>query len=321
MTGTDPVTGRGGEPLLARHKVPHVDGTLVKGATDDTGRCPECGTQARVTGKGFMGAHSVLNQGTPASPALVESNVDPADMGARVGDPEAAGQRRLIEIDGAFGRGTVEVKALDSETGKSKMVAVPATEENLRKALAYWVAKRPRKQEAKDTQSKMILDLNRQIKAAIKGPDALRASWSPEGKAVSRIAGRTDKPTSQALPGIALVAGKDMTGAVPKDRPEGTKPVGNTMSGPIGRERSDRTITDVPMAGDVVKDGRITGHWGFKTHAEVKAMGTAAKRRYWVAVKRNRDTNTPVTPLRERHSMPKRYSHIDAVWQQAFGKA
>lgn len=63
------------------------------------GQCPECSTMAPLTKKGFIGAHTVRNEPTPASPALTETTPPVINKGATKADvgPRDGKQR----IDGA----------------------------------------------------------------------------------------------------------------------------------------------------------------------------------------------------------------------------
>lgn len=92
----------------------------------------------------------------------------------------------------------------------------------------------------------------------------------------------------------SLTSGRDMTGAMPRERAEGGKPVRTTMDMPLGRERLDisaRTDKAIVSTGDGVKivTDRVGGKFGFLNGAEYHKLSRSAQRRYWVKVKRARN--------------------------------
>lgn len=96
----------------------------------------------------------------------------------------------------------------------------------------------------------------------------------------------------------SLTSGRDMTGAVPRERKEdklngGTKPVRTTMDMPLGRERldasarTDRKIVATADGAKIVTD-RVGGKFGYLNGAEFAKLSRTAKRRYWDKVKKAR---------------------------------
>ena len=100
----------------------------------------------------------------------------------------------------------------------------------------------------------------------------------------------------------SLTSGRDMTGAVPRERKEdklngGTKPVRTTMDMPLGRERldasarTDRKIVATADGAKIVTD-RVGGKFGYLNGAEFAKLSRTAKRRYWDKVKKARTAAT-----------------------------
>lgn len=96
----------------------------------------------------------------------------------------------------------------------------------------------------------------------------------------------------------SLTSGRDMTGAMPRERKEdklngGTKPVRTTMDMPLGRERldvsvrTDRKIVATADGAKIVTD-RVGGKFGYLNGAEFAKLSRTAKRRYWDKVKKAR---------------------------------
>ena len=232
-----------GEPLKASHKIRPVSGS-VRDGHPRKGTCPECGTPVRISDKGFVTSHIVRNEPMGTNPALSSVSVEPTDTGPRVGDPDAGDRRRNAEIDGAFKRGTVDVKVVGAD-GKARVEARPATEENLRLAVEQTRqradGKRKRADEARITgdvdkalgcaQAASRLNaeasaLMRQVRGAMAGQDALHADHA--GAAIGqRGHGRSD--------GAAL-AGANMPPVQPR---KGWLAKAGTTDLPVGRVRPD----------------------------------------------------------------------------------
>lgn len=239
-----------GEPLTVKHKVAPVEGTVreaiageFKGGTiqhpDKAGECPECRGYVPLSAKGFVTAHTVHNEPTPASVELTSKSVDPTDTGARVGDPDAGNKRRDTEVDGAYERGTVQAP-VKGKNGRTKLDDVPATADNVRKALEYWKGRCPRTDASRAEQSRMVSELTRRLDALRKGKGSFKAEECPEGF------------TQFALPGAPMVKGRNMAPVQPMRRNKATGQLEpssiGTMGGNVGRERIDRTLVDQPKA-------------------------------------------------------------------------
>lgn len=69
------------------------------------GTCPVCQTFAKLTGKGFIGAHKINNEPTPANPEMGQKSVPAVETGARQGDTSDAAKRREGEAYTVTGRG------------------------------------------------------------------------------------------------------------------------------------------------------------------------------------------------------------------------
>lgn len=246
------------EPLTARHKVAPVPGSVrqsvagqLKGEAikhaDQSGECPLCNAFVPLSTKGYVTAHMRHNAPTPAPVALSEPSVAPTDMGARIGDPSDGMQRRAVDIDGAFQRGTVQLP-VKGEKGRTKLEDVPATLENVRASFKYWLGRKPRSDSGKAQQTEMVVKLSRWVKALEAGQEAVHADQSPEGR------------TTQMAPGPALVRGREVKPfagevTVRKVGEEYTRPApaedkrrgkAGTMAGPLGRPRFDRGAVEVP---------------------------------------------------------------------------
>ena len=84
------------------HKVAPKPGTDTDG---QNGTCPVCQTFAKLTGKGFIGAHNVNGESTPVSPEMGQRSVKAVDTGSTQGDPSDAAKRRQGEAYTVTGRG------------------------------------------------------------------------------------------------------------------------------------------------------------------------------------------------------------------------
>lgn len=240
-----------------------------------TGTCPECetpGVLLSIVG-GFVRAHEV------SASELPENNPQPAtltttaskktgsglsepvttltDTGVRIGDPREAEQRRVVEIEGATGTGTVKLprKVEGKGTLKSgaprmvtKMVDVPATEEHVREALDYWRKHNPRKSKdgsvsdaARKRQSDNVSALVRRLEAMRVGPEVLSADMTDaaqDHRGPTLVRGRDTAPR---------LRDPELPWSEPTDlRQNGEVRKSTTFEAPLGRERFDRKITDVP---------------------------------------------------------------------------
>lgn len=273
-------------------KVLPVDGTVVQASSGGgTGTCPECDTPGvllSIVG-GFVRAHVIaereIPENNPQPPTLVvkgkkigkglsEPITDLTDTGVRIGDPRAAEQRRVAQVEGAAGIGTVQVSRrvptgdkLKSGAPKMtrKMITVPGTEENVREALDYWRNRKitDRTSDAiRVKKNDMITSLSRRLEA-IMGAQTVAYNERTRSLDVTGTAPVARQPelraqpdTAQAHRGPTLVRGRDET---PRERPadlpwsestdlrrDGTVRKSTSFERPLGRERFDRRITDVP---------------------------------------------------------------------------
>lgn len=242
-------------------KVLPVEGSIKGTGVDVTGTCPECKTPGVVLSVvgGYIRAHVIADreipENNPQAPTLIEppvkygkglseSQTELTDTGVRIGDPRGALQRRTVEIHGINGTGTVQVpREHKGEDGKKrkKLTDVPATEENVREALAYWHKRKPRSDASRAKQREMISLLTRWAEAFRQDPSVMTAQ-SADSASVHR--------------GPTLVRGRDTTPRLrdpelswdePTDlRQNGQVRKSTTFEQPLGRERFDRKITDVP---------------------------------------------------------------------------
>lgn len=313
----------GDEPITVKLKILPVDGSVMehvtgefKGETiknpDRTGDCPECDAHVPLSFKGFVTAHVVKGGTAEQTSLLTEPQVDPTDTGSRVGDPRSAMQRRTVELDGAFEHGVIGVP-VKGKTGRTKLEDAPATEENVRAALAYWVARKPRSEAARTAQNEHVSTLNRRLEAMRKGVPALTAEKSPEGlTSPTAVSPLTGKPltVSGMSPGPALVKGRSeppMAGevtvrqmgepfAAPAPVEDNRPNDGGTMSAPMGRDRMDKESSTVPIVG---------GTYGYLTQGQFNELSRSQQRKYWGRItkqkayaKAHRGTQTrlPVRP-------------------------
>lgn len=170
-----------GEPVKVKHKVAPIKGSVrelvageFRGGTVEhavsSGTCPFCTAHVPLSGKGFVTAHARGAESVPAPKGkLTDSQIIPADTGARVGDPETGAKRRGLDVDGLFERGTVPghdpvtLKPIKDDDGHQ--IDVPATAVNVRAVLEYWKARRPRKQASRDAQTERVLRYTRMLRA------------------------------------------------------------------------------------------------------------------------------------------------------------
>lgn len=239
------------EPIIVKRKILPVDGSVqehvtgkLKGGTiavpNFTGDCPECFAHVPLSDKGFVTAHVVKGGTATPSSMLTEPQVDPTDTGYRIGDPRSAMQRRTVELDGAYEHGTVLIP-VPGKNGRIKLQEAPATEENVRASLVYWLARKPRSESGRTDQNEHVSSLNRRLEAMgtlkvaaydknngkrhiapkAQGVAALKASESPEGLASPNAP--LSSPISARFkavgmsPGPALVKGRSeptLAGAV-----------------------------------------------------------------------------------------------------------
>lgn len=222
-----------------------------------TGTCPECetpGVMLSIVG-GYVRAHVIAQRAVPENnpqpPTLVEKApktgkglrepvTDLTDTGVRVGDPRAAEQRRVVELHGIQGNGTVAIP-VKGESGRTKLTPAPATEENLRKALAYWKGRKPRTQEARQKQAEMLTSLFRWL-AALHTDTSVLDARSTDAASAHRgptlVPGR-DTPPRLRDPELPFTEPTDL-------RRNGEVRKSTTLDQPRGRDRFDRKITNVP---------------------------------------------------------------------------
>lgn len=259
------------------HKVEPVKGSAAGAEGKRTGTCPECstpGVMLSIVG-GFIRAHEVADrpvpQNNPQPPTLVETPVkygkglsEPltglTDTGVRTGDPRSAEKRRVAEIEGAAGIGTVMVprKVPGKGTLKSgatrmvtKMTEVPATEDHVREALDYWRKRKITDRTSDDVRKRQAEEVS-SLCRRLEGFRQAREDETPNRR--PHLSASVD--TAQAHRGPTLVRGRDTTPRLrdpelPWDestdlRKDGTVRKSTTLDQPLGRERFDRKITDVP---------------------------------------------------------------------------
>lgn len=246
----------------------------IAGSVDgkgETGTCPECltpGVLLSIVG-GFVRAHTVstaaLPENNPQPATLVEAPgkkpgkffseqmLPVADTGSAIGDPRSAIQRRTAEIDGAYEHGTVKVPQ-KGDKGRTKLTDVPATAENVRKALDYWKSRKPRTDTSRKAQSEHVSTLTRQLgamgmhKAPVYSPES--KAYTTERRALGKVAmTAAESPegrTAHVLPGPALVQGPNMA---PVQKMWRNPVTGETevaaarLDGAL-TERLDRTVAD-----------------------------------------------------------------------------
>ncbi len=173
------------------------------------------------------------DKGAPTGKFMSEPTYSVADSGSAIGDPRNAIQRRTVEIDGAYGRGTVKVP-VKGQNGRTKLEEAPATEANLRKALEHWKTRKPRTDASRTAQSENVSSLVRRLEAMRKTRKAMTAEESPEGR------------TRHVLSGPALVQGPNMAPVRPTWRNPKTgevEPAGARLDGSL-TDRLDRTVAD-----------------------------------------------------------------------------
>jgi hypothetical protein len=207
-----------------------------------------------------MGEWKHVNVPVPTQPdggkksgkGLKESMVAVADAGSHIGDPRNGMQRRVAEIQGAYQTGTVKVPR-KGDKGRTKLVDVPATEENVRASLEYWRTRKPRTAASRAAQNDNVSALTRRLEAMMAAqtvrysteahalvvmpevaPATMRAAESPEGR------------TRHVLAGPALVQGPNMAPVQKMWRNPLTgvsEPAAARLDGSL-TERLDRTVAD-----------------------------------------------------------------------------
>lgn len=217
---------------------------------------------------------------------LTEPVVDLTDTGVRIGDPRAAELRRTAMIEGAAGIGVVQVPRKVPGKGvlksgaprmTTRMFDAPATEENVRAALDYWRNRRVTKRTpsaVRQKQADMMSSLSRRLEAIMRAQEVRYNTASrtldvvamTPVKEQAHLGARVD--AAQGHRGPTLVRGRDIAPRererdVPWDQhtdmrqvrkgPRGSQTIvsveprkATTNEAPMGRERFDRKITDVP---------------------------------------------------------------------------
>lgn len=259
-------------------KVLPLDGSVKADRVGDTGTCPECltpGIPLSVVG-GYIRAHVISATETPennpqaptAAPrgkkvgkGLTEPVTELVDTGLRAGDPKAAEQRRVAELNGATGSGTVQVP-VKGEKGRAKLQEVPATEDNVRAALTYVKGRKPRSDAGRAKQNETLSMLTRTLEAIM---EAQAVRYNPVTRALDVVdvpvskqpaLGAAVPDTAAAHRGPTLVPGRDTTPRLrdpelPWDEPtdlrrDGSVKKSTTLDTPRGRDRFDPKITRVP---------------------------------------------------------------------------
>jgi hypothetical protein len=300
----NPVTGK---PVSARREdeaVLPVAGS--KKDSDDgngTGTCPECGAHVRLSGKGFLTAHSIRRTPVPA-PAptvrLAERQAEVTDTGARVGSPDASMRTREAELGAAAGTAPVTIRVKGAD-GKMTDAEVPATADNIRTAIRQ-------QQRRKSPDTKLLAKLGSMLRGAT-GTVAVPVIGAQPGTYKVREAVTLDAPNAPegreerqgedgrnghvpTAPGPALVQGGAMSGEVPTDRARQTRKgmprnaIG--WSGPLGRPRPDRVAlvgNAEACGGKACKiDGCVAvvgGRYGYLECHVYRAQSKSRQRRYW----------------------------------------
>lgn len=250
-----------------------------------TGTCPACRTPGVLltitngTVRDHVVSPTAVPENNPTPPTLTvkeakrgkgmsEPIVDLVDTGLRIGDPRSAEQRRVAELNGVTGNGTVQIPKKVPGSGKTKSGAprmvtkltdVPATEENVRTALEYWRKRTPRSDAGRKRQ-------NDQVSAHVRMLESIMAAQVCEFNPTTRrldVVGTTDASVRAQLSdaafvhrGPTLVQGRDVPTRVrnpelpftePTDlRRDGSVRLMTTVDQPRGRDRFDKMITDVP---------------------------------------------------------------------------
>lgn len=274
-TTNEPVTARGDNLVMP------VQGS-IRPLTDgvrDSGTCPLCGAHVPLSqSKGAIGSHTVRAQPVGASKTLRESRMDVTDTGSRTGAPEASHKHRLTEIDGAYERGTVQIP-VPGKNGRTKLEDAEPTEDNVRAALDYWKARKPRKPEAIKAQTTMVSTLTRRLEAIRKGTTGLHAPTA--GAAIgARDHGRTN--------GSALIKGHPLT----------------PMAGPV----TVRHISDPTPQHPTITDGVDTRE-GFKASAGTMydtAEGTVRPDPEAVTIPTTPANRKPLTRTQRRNATRRR---------------
>lgn len=212
-----------GEPVSARREefaVLPVAGSVVESEDGNgKGSCPVCSTLVKLSGKGFVTAHTVRRVSIPVPKTRLAERMPAAtESGARTGSADASERSRAAELSGVAGTGTVplvvvvdgdvvKAKSPDPVAGtvelvmvegvsvgdvdmgerKSRTVQVPATVDNLRTAIRQESRKKLRPEYAKgDTPSKCVnpatgepVSARREEFAVL--PDAGSVETSPDG--------------------------------------------------------------------------------------------------------------------------------------------
>jgi hypothetical protein len=202
---------------------------------------------------------TLVIKGKKTGKGLSEPMVAFTDTGVRMGDPRTAEKRRAADLQGATRNGTVKVpRKVDSGTKlksgaprmTTKMVDVPVTEEHVREARAYWLKRRitPKTPESvRKAQAENVAALSRML-------ESLQAAHGMPVAIQPAFDGMADAASAQRGP--TLVRGRDTTPRV-RDaslpwsesadvRRNGETRKTTTLDQPLGRERFDRKITDVP---------------------------------------------------------------------------
>lgn len=287
------------------HKILPEAGSVKGPEGKTTGTCPDCetpGVMLSVVG-GYIRAHTVavteIPANNPQAPTLVsrarshphgsdkvstglsEPLVDLTDTGVRTGDPRAAEDRRRIELEGAAGKGTVQLPRkvegpVSPKTGKArmttKMVHVEASETNVRAALEYWRTKviRAPKEGASPAamdgfrargvrQTAMVSELARRLEAMMAAQE-LRYNTATRTMDVVHVADRGQHAmidNAQAHRGPTLVPGRTEIARLRDPnlpytqgtdlRRDGTVRKTTSLDLPRGRDRFDPMITRVPV--------------------------------------------------------------------------
>lgn len=174
-----------GEPVTARRDdtaVMPVDGSVGESPDGNgKGSCPLCMTLVKLSGKGYLTAHTVRGERIPVPKTrLTERQAVVTDSGARVGSPDVSERARTAEITGVMGTGTVRVKVvvkdgavrasvpdavtgkrtsvdvenvsiemIDPANGERQTIEVPNTVQNIRTALRQELGKKQRPERKK----------------------------------------------------------------------------------------------------------------------------------------------------------------------------
>jgi hypothetical protein len=281
-----------------------------------SGTCPLCGAHVPLSDvKGAIRSHTVHSEPVPASKALSEPRMDVTDTGTRVGAPETSHKLRLTEIDGAFGRGTVEVPVMGPK-GRTRLEEAEATEDNIRAALEYRRTRKPRSDAGRKAQSEHVSTLTRRLEALM---DAQTVTYDNVTRALTVVPpDDTVKPLDTVGgQGSRLVAGKAgaAVGGRGHGRSDGSALVQGHPLEPMAGPVTVRQVTD-PVPERDSDDAAVDTRTGFKASAGTMfdtAEGTVRPDPMAVECPVTPDNRTPLTRTQRRNATRRRKARELAI--------